>query len=109
MIDLTKCQDRTLIVRLFCVKKSKILKRNIKESVEINVLPPTVNMRKELGKMSDIQDISDAYAVLSKVLSHNREGAKIEVKDLEELDIDGITTIIQGYLDWINKVKIEKN
>ena len=113
MIDLTKLQDRTLEVRLFCTERggwlSRIFKKKKKKVVEINVLPPTVGMRKELAKMTSIKDISDAYAILSKMLSHNKECQKITTGDLSELDIDDITNITHGYIDWINKTKTEKN
>lgn len=113
MIDLTKAQSRTLTVKLLCAERkgllSRIFKRNKKKVVEINLLPPTVEMTKELSEMSFTEGLSDAYVVLSKILSHNKECKKITVNDIGELNIDDMLNIVNGYNEWINGTRIEKN
>lgn len=82
------------------------------KNIELKVEPPKIKMLKKLmavWKASKADAMDELAEAIQKLLSKNKDGYKVPMEYIDELDYDQMNELLTEYFKWLGKEKNSKN
>lgn len=83
----------------------------LNNGVQLNVEPPKIKTLKKLIASSKVKDedaIDELTESVKLLLDKNKEHRKVD-EEVENMNYDQLTAVLNQYFDWLGKVKKSKN
>lgn len=80
--------------------------------ITLNIEPPTVKTLKRLSsiiKVKDEDQINELIETLKMILDKNKEGTKVALSKLEDLNFDEVSEILKKFFIWVGDTKDTPN
>ena len=102
----------TVSKRYFSIKLTVEGDGGKEKGIELEVEPPKVKTLKKLVSVSKVakeDSMDELAAAVQELLSKNKEGHKVQMEYIDNLDLDQLLQILLAYLGWVAKSKSDPN
>lgn len=81
------------------------------KTIKLKVEPPKLKVIKLITSITKSKDntLEDLAQAIKMILDKNKDGVKVPIEYIEELDMDQMNSLLTSYFKWLQENKNSKN